>query len=195
MCGIFAYTGRRAPDVELLTEAARYAARRGPHAHGWAGPDTPPHRALGPLDPEDCRKITGRAVLGHARMATVGPPTLVDGIQPIDADGHLIAYNGTVTNPGDLAPELCPTDTIAVARAYARHRASGEGTRAALSAVLEVARARSWALVILDRTGQVLTHRHRLPLFRCTTTDGIYLSSGRFTPEATPTPENTITQE
>lgn len=45
--------------------------------------------------------------------------------------------------------------------------------------MIEAADQKAWALVIVDHTGELVAHRHTLPLYRLTHPTGIYLSSVR----------------
>lgn len=186
MCGIFAYTGGGAPDPGILAAVAAGAGQRGPHGHGWAGHGVTPHYRLGPLRAADTAVVTGPRVLGHARLATTSSPADRAGLQPIAVDGHLVAHNGTITNPADLWPGA-GTDSVALAHAYARHRAAGVPPTAALTAVIGRARHTAWAIVVLDATGELVAHRAGLPLWVTHHRTGLYLSS-RPIPDAHPLP-------
>lgn len=194
MCGLFAYRGPAAPDPDLLVAAARAASARGPHGHGWATPDAPPHRALGPLDPEQLRTVTARAVIGHARLATRGNPRDLAGVQPAEAGGHLVAHNGTIRNHTDLDPDA-PSDTVALARAYAAHRTPQVGPIEALRAALAPADTPAWALLVLDAEGPLVAWRRGLPLWRLFHDTGVYFASRRFHPDATLMPDHVISLE
>ncbi|WP_329368771.1 hypothetical protein OG896_24660 [Streptomyces sp. NBC_00669] len=191
MCGLFAYRGPGAPDPDLLVAAARAAAARGPHGHGWAIPGAPAHRALGPLDPEQLRPVTAAAVIGHARLATRGDSRDLAGVQPAEAGGHLVAHNGTIRNHTSWDPDAA-SDTVALARAYAAHRAPTTGPPQALSAALAPAVTRAWALLVLDAQGPLVAWRHDLPLWHLAHTTGTYFASRRFHPDARPLPDNTL---
>ncbi|WP_344952477.1 hypothetical protein [Actinomadura miaoliensis] len=197
---MFAYIGPDAPDPELLVQAAEGAARRGPHAHGWAGHGVAAHRALGCLDPASARGLTASRLVGHARLATSGRPGDIAAIQPIEANGHLIVHNGTVPDLAALSALDAITggvsdtvsgsvsDTVALAACYARLRARGRTPQQALDDTLQAAAQTAWAVVVLDASGDLVHHRHRLPLFELVTPEGgVYLSSGRL-PAATATP-------
>lgn len=177
VCGIFAFTGLAAPDVDLLTSVAGKAAQRGPHSHGWAGHGLAAHRRLGPLDTRSLTGITGTRLIGHARLATVGAHDDLAGIQPIAADGHLLVHNGTVTNWRDLVPHA-HTDTGALAELYAAARRAALSPAGALRYVLVRAEQKAWAIVVLDADGTLLAHRHGLPLWSYTHSTGTYLASG-----------------
>lgn len=193
MCGIFAFTGPAAPDPDLLALVAAGAAQRGPHGHGWAGHGVTPHYRLGPLSPADTAGIAGPRVLGHARLATTSSPADLTGLQPIRVDGHLVAHNGTITNPVDLWPGP-GTDSVALAHAYAHARRAGLHPVAALDTVLARARHHAWAIVVLDANGLLVAHRHGLPLWRVTHPSGIYLSSCPLPIAAELAPDTTITE-
>jgi len=178
VCGIFAYTGPAAPDPAVLADAATGAAQRGPHGHGWAGHRVTPHYALGPLSVADTAAITGPRVIGHARLATTGAHDDPDGLQPISVCGHLVAHNGVITNPHELAgAPPHGTDSRALAHAYAHHRSRGAPPVAALAFALVPARHDTWAVVVLDASGVLVAHRHGLPLWQATHPTGAYLSS------------------
>lgn len=195
MCGIFAYTGDGAPDRELLTAITRAAATRGPHAHGWTAGDQT-HRALGPMDAAAAALACQDAsrCLGHARLATFGRYDDEDAIQPITVNGHHVAFNGNIYNPGDVYPGEWPADTHHLAHAYARHRAE-HPPGAALSLALRQADMDAGAVVVLDSSGTLVYFRHRLPLFTYRTGSGFYLASRRFHPDAEAVPENTYVRE
>lgn len=190
MCGIFAFAGPAGPDSALLAEASRAAAQRGPHAHGWIARHadeqltTTEHRVLGPAYAckGGCRleERTESRILGHSRLATFGAPDDLHGTQPLTHAGHVLCHNGNVYNAAQLAPGHHPSDSAAVLRLYARRRALGDGPAAALSHVVAVAEQTAWALVALDLTGEIVAHRHGLPLYRLTHPTGVYLSSVAF---------------
>jgi predicted glutamine amidotransferase len=198
MCGIFAYAGTAAPDPELLALAAAEAARRGPHGYGWGyrQPDGSLHvyRQLGPLN-GDIRKITqigAGAVIGHARLATQGAMcTDSSGLQPVTADGHLLAHNGNIYNPGDLADPGYATDSAALAAQYADRRAAGLPPAGALTLTMVSAVTPASAVVILDASGVMLAWRRRLPLYLHENDNGRYLSSRPFA-GAVLLPEHTV---
>src|SRR5690606_20713738 len=126
VCGLFAFTGTH-PDPTLLTAAAQGAAARGPHGHGWTThPDQHVHRALGPMDPARAATLTAPRILGHARLATRGDYRDPNALQPCHVDGHYLAHNGTIRNWTSLDPDA-PSDSVALTRLYAHHRASGAG--------------------------------------------------------------------
>lgn len=189
MCGIFAFTGPARPDPLLLTAAAVEAARRGPHGHGWVIRDPAgalsSHHQLGALngDLDLLARVTGTAVLGHARLATFGAHDDTGVFQPVISDGHAIAHNGNVYNAATLAA-WAPTDTHALAAAYAAVRASGLPARAALDYIVAHADQRAWAIVILDADGTLLAHRHYHPLYIVQAAEGTYLSSRPFHPDS-----------
>jgi glutamine phosphoribosylpyrophosphate amidotransferase len=191
MCGIFAYHGTTAPDPDLLTAAAMEAARRGPHGHGWVIRDDhgrlTEHRRLGALngDLTTLQATTGRAVLGHARLATFGGWNDAQLLQPAVANGHAIAHNGNVYNAAQLIDDVSyagalATDTRALTAAYAALRTAGHTPALALAAVLDRARQEAWAVVILDADGTLLAHRSYHPLYARTTATGVYVSSRPF---------------
>jgi predicted glutamine amidotransferase len=199
MCGIFAYTGIT-PKADVLTAAALEAGRRGPHGHGWiarqADGSYREHRQLGALNGDVGLLTSGpppRAVLGHARLATVGDWADINQLQPITVDGHAVAHNGTVYNSPTLGSALLPTDSAALAFQYAMGREQGHAPAAALARVLEIAEQVSWAIVILDRDGQLIAHRHRHPLYQLRIPWGVYLSSRPFADGCQLLPEDKIT--
>ncbi|MFZ4266590.1 class II glutamine amidotransferase [Streptomyces arboris] len=193
MCGLFAYTGPADPDPDQLQAAAAAAAARGPHGHGWATSGHA-HHALGPLAPRDVRTIQARAVIGHARLATVGDYRDPAQLQPLTADGHQLAHNGTVHNWPALAPHAT-TDSAVLASRYAHARTRGLAPAAALATVLEGAQTDSWALVVLDADGTLLHWRQRLPIWAHRDPTGLYLASRRHHPDARPTRPDTIHEE
>ncbi|RZF02955.1 class II glutamine amidotransferase [Streptomyces albidoflavus] len=194
MCGLFAFTGT-APDPALLTAAAQGAAARGPHGHGWATqPDTQLHHAHGPLDTSHVAALTAPRIIGHARLATRGDYRDTAGLQPCRADGHLVAHNGTIRNWTDLTPDA-PSDSVALARTYASHRATGDGPATALRAALDACDTPAWALLVLDATGTLLAWRRGLPLWRLDHPTGVYYASRRFAPDATELAPDALTVE
>jgi asparagine synthetase B (glutamine-hydrolysing) len=178
MCGIFgwvAHDNTIQPDRQLLQWAAAGAAARGPHAHGWAIPGQPTHRALGQLNLTTLPR-TGIRILGHARLATYGQPTDLAAVQPIEVDGHHLVHNGNATTAYHDHPHA-PSDTAALAAIYAAHRLTGAPPAAALThtaAHIDTV----WALAVLDADGSLLVSRHGLPLHILHTHTGVYLSSG-----------------
>jgi glutamine phosphoribosylpyrophosphate amidotransferase len=198
MCGIFAFTGPSSPDPVLLGEAAGEAARRGPHGYGWAYPvpfSRPfVYRRLGALN-GDLAKITAltaTAVIGHARLATQGAMcTDPAGLQPVEADGHLLAHNGNVYNPQELAGPGYATDSAALAEQYAALRYGGLPPDDALAAAFGKAATPASAVAVLDSSGVLIAVRRRLPLWMYQDETGCYLSSRPFS-SAVMLPEETI---
>lgn len=199
MCGIFAYTGST-PEENLLTAAAAEAGRRGPHGHGWvaryADGSTREHRQLGALN-GDLKALVGAsaavAVLGHARLATVGDWADETQLQPVTCGGHAIAHNGTIYNVPAVIPGTLPqTDTAALAFYYMLARNGGCTPEKALQQALDVFEQISWAIVILDRDGQLIAHRHTHPLYEFQAPWGAYLSSRPFAPGCQLMPEDKI---
>lgn len=188
MCGIFGWIAYHdtEPNPRLMQQAAAGAAARGPHAHGWAIPGQPTHRALGPLNLANLPG-SGTRILGHARLATYGQPTDLAAVQPIEIDGHHIAHNGNATTAYHDRADA-PSDTAALAIIYAAHRLSGATPAAALTRT--AARIDTvWALAVLDADGSLLVSRHGLPLHTLYTPTGLYLSSGEL-PGSQPVPEH-----
>lgn len=184
MCGIAAYTGLTVPDPDLITAAARMAARRGPHAHGWTGHGLEPVLRLGPMDPAELAKVGTPRLVAHARLATYASHDDYTAIQPISFGGHALAYNGTTTNLHDLTTTPpAGGDAWALAAAYSFHRDAGLTPPDALKTIAAAANHRAWVLTVLDADGTLTAHRHHLPLFRLATSHGIYLASGRFHPD------------
>lgn len=214
MCGIFAFAGPRLPDPALLRLASEQAARRGPHAHGWvthdkAGADAS-HHALGPIgDCHSCDTVqpSGPRVLGHSRLATFGQPDDLAGTQPLvtgriarryddagpDSPVHALAHNGNVYNADHLAPGM-PSDSAALLAVYAQLRSNGDTPSEALSLTIQAADQAAWAVVVLDVTGEMVAHRHGLPLYRHTDPTGVYLSSVAFA-GAVEVPADTLLRE
>lgn len=192
MCGVFAYTGLCPPDRRILHAAVTAAARRGPHAHGWSGAGIATHHGHGPLPVDRAVDAVSRSprLIGHARLATVGSHDDLSGAQPITIDGHLVVHNGTIRNARTLDPDSS-TDTIAFTRAYASHRSQGLAPDAALDKTLTLCDHLAWAVLILDADGTLLTHRHRLPVYRRIDLAGTYLSSGPFAAAALLAPDVT----
>lgn len=194
MCGIFAFTGHADPEPAQLLEAAEGAGQRGPHGHGWVTSGRPgdltAHYRLGPLSAEYAAlaAVTAPRVLGHARLATATGGTDVGALQPVVVDGHAFAHNGHVYNAAAL-DATAPTDSVALARTYARLRRTCS-PRQALTDLVDYATHSAWAIVVLDRTGGLYAHRHYHPLYRWTGTQGVYLSSRPRHPDAQPIPEN-----
>lgn len=177
MCGIFGWVAHRSspPDRELIQLAAVGALARGPHAHGWAIPGQPTHRALGPLDTAHVPPAATR-ILGHARLATYGQACDLAAVQPIEVDGHRLAHNGNAATAYQDHPHA-PSDTAALAIIYAAHRLAGNTPAAALT--FTVARIDTvWALAVLDADGSLLVSRHGRPLHTLRTPTGLYFSSG-----------------
>jgi glutamine phosphoribosylpyrophosphate amidotransferase len=213
MCGIFAFAGGGAPHPELLALAATQAARRGPHSHGWAALERTvmtTHHELGPIgDCTSCKADGLRdrwepRILGHSRLATFGAPDNADGTQPILRDSrnvpenrlpHAIAHNGNAYNAADIDSKLAKTsDTVVLAELYSALRAANRTPSQALQGVVNVADQKAWALVVLDATGELVAHRHGLPLFRLTHPTGVYISSVAFA-GAEALPEDVVTRE
>ena len=130
------------------------------------------------------RDLAATSILGHARLATVGDWRRVDQLQPITVAGYAVAHNGVIDNPDDLAGPGHPTDSIALAHAYAALRADGMHPFTALDKLVALARQRAWAVVVLDTNGRLYAHRHYHPLWRLDRPAGTYLSSQRFDPAA-----------
>jgi asparagine synthetase B (glutamine-hydrolysing) len=196
MCGIFAYHGTGAPDPDLLDAAASEAARRGPHGHGWVtrfpGGELSEHRQLGELN-GDLALLHDAAgtVLGHARLATFGSWSDPEHFQPVVTAGHAIAHNGNVYNAGDLAAGA-PTDTHALAVAYAALRTAGTPPGQALAELIARVRQQAWAVVILDADGTLLAHRHYHPLYASQSEGGVYVSSRPFHPSCAMLPADEV---
>ncbi len=166
--------------------AAAGAVARGPHAHGWAIPGQPTHRALGPLNLANVPRA-GSRILGHARLATYGQARDLAAVQPIEVDGHRLTHNGNAAAAYQDHPHA-PSDTAALAIIYAAHRLAGNSPAAALT--FTVARIDSvWALAVLDADGSLLVSRHGLPLHTLRTLAGLYFSSGEL-PGSQPVPEH-----
>jgi glutamine phosphoribosylpyrophosphate amidotransferase len=217
MCGIFAYRGTSAAlELPALTAAAVSAGRRGPHGCGWAIREATPggqsavwHHP-GPLANYIHELRTAAAafrqptILGHARLATVGDWRDVDQLQPVIADGHALAHNGVISNPDQLWPAGAPTDSIALARAYAElrrghppgatDRRAGMHPADALAKLMATAEQQAWAVVVLDTDGHLYAHRHYHPLYAVRNPGGVYLSSQRFGPRCVPLPEDIVVQ-
>jgi asparagine synthetase B (glutamine-hydrolysing) len=181
VCGIFAFTGPDAPDPDVLAEAAAGAAQRGPHGYGWAGTGLPAYRRPGRMDIDAVRVLRAPRIIGHARLASYGAAhDNLAGLQPVHADGHLLAHNGNAYNAAELDPAAL-TDSAALAAVYARHRRLGGLPPAeALKTLIAEADQRAWAIVILDATGVLVAHLHGLPLWRYDNGTGTYLSSRPF---------------
>jgi asparagine synthetase B (glutamine-hydrolysing) len=206
VCGIFAFAGPAGPDPDVLAEASRSAAQRGPHAHGWLArhaddkTTTTVHRQLGPAyacPGEGCRlgERTEPRILGHSRLATFGAPDDLAGVQPLAQDGHVLCHNGNAYNAAEIDSRLAKVSDSAVLLAlYAAVRATGSTPSEALQGVVNVADQKAWALVVLDLTGELVAHRHGLPLFRLTHPTGVYLSSVAFA-GAEELPADTILRE
>jgi len=196
MCGIFGYVGTAVPDRELLTAAALAAGRRGPHGCGWVWTDGRQGLTrrvyLGPLTAAWTAawpSIEGAAaLLGHARLATVGDWRREDELQPVRVGALALAHNGVIRNAEALAPGH-RTDSIALAHAYAAARARGEAPVAALDRLLQHADQRAWVVVALE--GRTLyVHRHYHPCWLARVSGGAYLASQAFPPTAQLVPEN-----
>lgn len=195
MCGLFAFTGPGAPDPVILTDAARVAAARGPHGHGWATqPDRMMHYAPGLLWPEDLAAVRQPRLIGHCRLATRGNYADPAGLQPCHTDGHLVAHNGTIRDHHTL-DATASTDTIALTNLYAAHRTNGHDPVRSLVTSVKQADARRWALLVLDHTGHLMAWRSTLPLWRLEHPTGIYYSSRTFHADAVPLPDNTLRLE
>jgi glutamine phosphoribosylpyrophosphate amidotransferase len=216
MCGIFAYRGTAAPELPTLTAAAAVAGNRGPHGCGWAiqeaahGGQSAVWYHPGPLGNHihELRATVAAfrqpTVLGHARLATVGDWRDAAQLQPVIADGYALAHNGVIRNPDQLWPAGAPTDSIALARAYAAlrrghppgatDRRAGTHPAEALAKLMAVAEQTAWAVVVLDADGHLYAHRHYHPLYAVRDPDGVYLSSQRFGPRCEPLPEDVVVQ-
>ncbi|MCZ7478810.1 class II glutamine amidotransferase [Micromonospora sp. WMMC273] len=205
MCGIFAYAGSVPPETGHLAAAASGAARRGPHGHGWIArnPDGRHHlhTALGPLTHTALHRIpaTATALLGHARMATVGRYDDPDALQPWlvnAADGrvHAVVHNGNVYNADRLSDRPgAVTDSHALALAYADLRAAGLTPPVAIKALVDRAQQHAWVIAVLDSDGRLYGHRHRHPLYTCTAGSGaVYWTSQPCCRTAVPLPELTV---
>lgn len=207
MCGIFGYAGALPADPVHLTTAATGAGRRGPHGHGWAArtPDgaVTLHTSLGPLDAARLRGIPAgsSAILGHARMATVGRYDDLAALQPWLADAglpgvgavHALVHNGNVYNANRLTDRPTVTDSHALALAYAQLRGSGLTPPVALKQLLDRAQQHAWAIVVLDADGRLYGHRYRHPLYRCNPPyGGVYWSSQPCCETAVLLPELTV---
>lgn len=197
MCGIFGYAGVLAPDADLIEQAAMAAGRRGPHGHGWAqaagdGTMTAVHRP-GPVAASagEIRRITGRLVVGHARLATFGDWRDTGQLQPVIAGRHAVAHNGNIYNAGSLGGPA-PTDTIAFAAAYARARAT-TGPADALACLTAAAVQEAWAIVVADADGSLYAHRAYHPLFIHQAPEGTYLCSFPLAPSDQLLPEHQVT--
>lgn len=199
MCGLFAFVGSR-PDPELLAAAAGAAGRRGPHGCGWVSRECDPagvartkaaHQAVPLADVLDqVRQLSAGAIIGHARLATVGDWRRVDQLQPFTVAGHALAHNGVIRNADDLAPGH-PTDSAALAHAYAALRTEGMHPFAALDKLVELAEHEAWAIAVLDTSGLIYVNRHYHPIYLARTPAGVYMSSQRFHPDAQLVPGGT----
>lgn len=233
MCGIFAFTGPGPPDPDTLAAAADGAAQRGPHGHGWVTSDTPgdleARYRLGSLSTgrgalAAVKTVTAARIVGHARLATASDGADPDALQPVVVDGHAFAHNGHVYNLDALTGSLgglannpifdpddpanlpsVATDSCALARMYAVLRRSTDPA-GALTDLVRVADQNAWAIVVLDRTGGLYTHRYYHPLYWWRVTEpagcdragrrdgrpgpGVYLSSQRRHPSARLVPED-----
>lgn len=175
MCGIFAYVGDGS-DPDILRAVAKGAAQRGPHGYGWVADGEVTHE-LGEMDLD--RLPQAKAVVGHARLCTIGRND-VHGLQPWPVGGHVFAHNGNVYNHRELWPDKAPSDSAAIANLYARLRDSGEDPESALCEVVAESQQIAWAIVVLDRDGSLVAHRHYQPLHALRHDTGIYVSSVPF---------------
>src|SRR5918996_1174721 len=140
MSGIVAYTGTRPAAPVILTEAARGAASKGPHGHGWVTDNDGAHRTLGPWNSHLFTDTTtgARWLLGHSRLATNGRHRDTTALQPLEHNGHWGVHNGNVYNAHDLWPDA-PVDSAALIKVYADHRAHDLPPRYAMDATVEAA--------------------------------------------------------
>jgi asparagine synthetase B (glutamine-hydrolysing) len=195
MSGIVAYTGTRPAAPVILTEAARGAASKGPHGHGWVTDNDGAHRTLGPWNSHLFTDTTtgARWLLGHSRLATNGRHRDTTALQPLEHNGHWGVHNGNVYNAHDLWPDA-PVDSAALIKVYADHRAHDLHPHTAMDATVEAANTPAFALVIRDSTGELVMHRRRMPLWaHIDHGHGVYISSRAFA-AAYELPENrTIT--
>lgn len=192
MCGLFGFisSSGRPPNPRSLRLAAERASARGPHAHGWAIPGMPTHRALGELKP-DTLPTSHTRILGHARLATSGCLDDLAATQPIGVDGHHLVHNGTAETLHADHPHAA-SDTAALALVYAAYRLGGRRPSDALAAV--TARLTTpYALAVADSGGAMLVARVRLPLNVMYQQEGLYFSSGPL-PHAEPIPEHKVVQ-
>lgn len=194
MCGLVAVRG--VTELSLLGQAARAAARRGPHSYGWAwrtgapGDDWQTSYGPGPL-PEPPPQTGGcMLVVGHSRLATCGsrpgdmPP--VSEAQPFIDDWLLVAHNGTVTDPDRIAGRHVDVDSQAILIALK----AGQSVEEVFARIGDAPQ----AAIIANMTGFVVVRmpgrkRPAHPLWELDVPTGVYISSQPFHPACRLLPE------
>jgi len=187
MCGLFGWCGPAGSlDPARIVAAARMAATRGPHAHGWAAlhdgdpvPDL--FRSLGPWDTEAERKLTEviaagtvTAIVGHCRLATVSAFSVRDerDVQPLRSSTMTLVHNGNVDVPETYRTRMVTgNDSEAILTACLRPTPIGLGD--ALDRLNLVQKPH--ALLAMPDLGGLIASRYKLPLF-IHRTDGILCS-------------------
>lgn len=190
MCGLFGYSGALDPDPSCLRLAGQEAARRGPHACGWAYLDGA--RVQRVVYPRPLAQLLDRlcetrstTIIGQARLATSGDWRDARDNQPILGNDLAIAHNGVVRHPGalalthDLALETrCDSEVILRLMAAAL-RSVPDLSDAALVALQALPADAPLALVAM-RGDALLALRRGQPLWVATQGHAQYLSSRPF---------------
>lgn len=175
MCGIFGFSGRNYPDKEIMREIAYLAGTRGCHSNGvaWLTPDGAIHtkKRLGKIDPDTIFEgATSKAIIGHCRLSTSGPPTLANA-QPLASPSMAVAHNGTIRNYAELAQAYkgqlhtqCDSELLL--------RIDPETLFGRLSND-------PYAYLVIAN-GQISARRRDMPLYELKTADGTYWCSRKF---------------
>lgn len=187
MCGLVAYVGDVQPSPRLLELAARGAAARGPHAHGWAIHGQPTHYGEGRLVPASVPRAN--KLIAHSRLGSYGGLTPA-AIQPITVDGHRFAHNGNAPDVYADHPDAA-SDSYAMALVYAAYRLDGHSPENALGFILPRL-CDPYAVLVLDSGGTMLASRHDQPLNYLRMPGGVYVSSGDLGRGSYPLPARVI---
>jgi len=181
MCGIYGYKGTEL-ELDLLSIFGKEASRRGPDTNGIAyighGKDQKimTHKSRR-LTVDDLLLHVGEpaAVIGHARLATMGDHENIDEAHPIWGNGYALVHNGTIPNFRDLvSPEFEGTDSQALAM-FISHEPTVERC---VEALQMVDRDAPIACAILLRDHLIIARRE-LPLWFLAMENGFYFGSYR----------------
>lgn len=175
MCGIFGFSGRNYPDKEIMREIAYLAGTRGCHSNGiaWLTPDgaIQTKKRLGKIDPSTIYEgVTSKAIIGHCRLSTSGPPTLANA-QPLATSSMAIAHNGTIRNYGELA-KGCKVQLLTQCDSELLLHINPERLFDRLSND-------PYAYLVIAN-GQISARRRDMPLYELKTADGTYWCSRKF---------------